>query len=104
LVEAGPDAPATMMQTSMVQGSLHKLCSPITTLPFGLEHLRRNEVRSAGQMLEAIRQKADSMRQARTSAIAASRYSQGSQADIDSISVIEKMLAAALEFASGELR
>lgn len=102
LVEAGPEAPATMIQPVDGSGVASQVVFANHDLAIGLEHLRRNEARSAGQMLEAIRQKADSMRQARTSAIAASRYSQVSQADIDTISVIEKMLAAAIEFASGE--
>jgi tetratricopeptide (TPR) repeat protein len=102
LVEAGPDATATMMQPVDSSGVASQVVFANHDLAIGLEHIRRNDLRSAGQKLNAIKQKAESMRQARTSAIAASRYSQVSQADIDTISVIEKMLAAAIEFASGE--
>lgn len=102
LVEAGLGAPASMMDPVTSSGVASQVVFANHDLAVGLEHIRRNDIPTARRLLEAIKQKAEAMRQARTSAIAASRYTQVSQADIDTMSVIEKILAAAIEFASGE--
>ncbi len=102
LVEAGSGAPASTMQPVDNSGVASKVVFANHDLAVALEHIRRNDVPAARQVLEAIRQKAELMRAARSSTTAASRYSHVSQADIDTISVIEKMLAAAIEYAAGE--
>ncbi len=102
LVEAGPKAPASMMQPVDANEIASQVVFANHELAIGLEHIRRNDRQAAGSMLNAIRQKAEAMRAARSNTTVASRYSQVSQADVDTISVIEKILAAAIEFASGE--
>jgi tetratricopeptide (TPR) repeat protein len=102
LVESKADAPASMIETVDPSGVASQVAFANHDLAIGLKHLRNNDTQAAGRMLEAIRQKAEAMQGARSSATAASRYSLVSQSEIDTMSVIEKMLSAAIEFASGE--
>jgi tetratricopeptide (TPR) repeat protein len=71
-------------------------------LAIGLEHVRRNNLTGARSTLDSIRRRNSSMKAARGETSVVSRYTNVSQIDIDTVAVMERILAAAIEFASGE--
>jgi tetratricopeptide (TPR) repeat protein len=68
----------------------------------GLEYARRKDISGASRMLEAIRAKIASMTAAKSTGASPTRYTSVSQGDIDTVSLMEKILTAAIQFASGE--
>ena len=96
---AGPDS---MMQLVDPSGMNMRSAFANHDLAIGLEFVRRNDLSSARQKLDSIRSRIASMQESKSNAAAASGYANISQSDVDTTAVMEKMLAAAIEFASGE--
>jgi predicted Zn-dependent protease len=71
-------------------------------MAIGLEYVRRKDIAGASRMLDSIRAKISSMTAAKSTSSATTRYTSVSQGDIDTVSVMENILAAAIRFASGE--
>jgi len=71
-------------------------------LAVGLEYLRRKDLASARRMLDSVRSRIAIMKGAKSTDSAANRYTSVTQNDIDTVSVMEMILDAATEFASGD--
>ncbi|MEO8572681.1 MAG: hypothetical protein ABI481_01835 [Pyrinomonadaceae bacterium] len=91
----------SMMQTVDLGGIKSQGVFAGHDLAVGLEYARRKDVAAAGRMLESIRSRSVSMKAAKSTVDSASRYSNVSQGDLDTVSVMENILSAAIEFASG---
>ena len=104
LVEARGKGPASIM--TPVDGGGMRSFGPFSNhdLAIGLEHVRRNNLAEANRTLESLRAKTAAGRAARTAGDVntASRYTTVSQSDIDAAAVRERILEAAIEFASGK--
>lgn len=95
---AGPESMLDPVDSSEVRSQVYFAGHD---LAIGLEYLRRNDLTAASRVLDTLRQKAASMKAAPSGALTASRYSTVSQGDADTVLVMENILAAAVEFASG---
>lgn len=102
LVEARGSGPESLMQPVDSTGMFSLGIYANHDLAIGLEFVRRKNPSEANRMLESIRAKRAAMKSALPSSNTVSRYSSVAQADIDSVSVVESILAAAIQFASGE--
>lgn len=103
LVEMRGKAPASAMERVDAAGITTFGVFSGHDLAIGLEQVRRQELDAARQTLEALRARNSSFKTASTSDSGAiSRYTTVAQTDIDASAVMEKMLAAAIEFASGQ--
>ena len=102
LVETRGAAPESMMQPVDAAGFVRLGVFAGHDMAIGLEYIRRKDLAGAGRMLESLRERSATMKGARSSASSANRYLSVSQADIDTVSVMESMLIAAIQFASGE--
>lgn len=101
LVETRGAGPESMMQPVDSSGITAQGVFAGHDLAIGLENVRRKDIAAARLNLESIRARNVSMNEARSKP-AAGRYSSVSQGDLDAAAVMEKILAAAIEFASGE--
>ena len=102
LVETNGAGPDSMMEPVDSSGMNARSTFANHDLAIGLEFVRRKDLASARQKLDSIRSRIASMKEARSSNAVASGYSNVSQGDVDTVSVMENVLAAAIEFASGE--
>lgn len=103
LVETRGKGPASMMVP--VDGSTIRSSGAFSNhdLAIGLEYVRRNDLAEARRMLEALRVRNATARAAKSNGnTGESRYTIVSQGDIDTGTVMEQILAAAILFASGE--
>ncbi len=72
-------------------------------LVIGLEHARRKDVPAARRMLDSIRSRSATMKGAKAyDSAGPSRYTTVLQTDIDAVTVMEQILEAGIEFASGD--
>jgi tetratricopeptide (TPR) repeat protein len=72
-------------------------------MAIGLENIRRKDVAAARRMLESIRSRNEAMKAVKTTDRAATnRYATVTQTDLDTVSVMEQILGAAIAFASGD--
>ena len=92
----------SMMQTTDLGGIPSPGVFAGHDLAVGLEYARRKDVTAAARMLESLRSRSASMKTVGSTAASANRYSNVSQGDIDTVSVMENILNAAIEFASGD--
>ena len=102
LVETRGSGPESMMQPVDSGGVRSQVYFAGHDLAIGLEYIRRKDQASAVRMLDALRAKSTAMKAGRSDALAASRYSNVSQGDIDTVAVMENVLGAAIEFESGK--
>ena len=102
LVETRGAGPESMMQPVDSSGVRSQVYFAGHDLAIGLEYIRRKDQAGAGRMLDSLRAKSTAMKAARSDALAASRYSTVSQGDVDTVGVMENVLGAAIEFASGK--
>ena len=70
-------------------------------LAVGLEYIRRKDLASARRVLDSVRSRIAIMKGAKSSDSAANRYTSVTQNDVDTVSVMEMILDAAIDFASG---
>lgn len=102
IVESRGAGPESMMDPVDSGGMMSRTVFANHDLAIGLEYVRRKDLTAANRLLESIRAKGAAMKTALPSSNAASRYSTVTRADLDTISVMENMLAAAIQFSSGE--
>jgi hypothetical protein len=102
LVETQGKGPASMM-TAVDADGLRSL-GPFANhyLAMGLEHVRRNDLPGARQMLELMRTRNSSSKPAVANNDLASRYTTLSSEDLTTGAVMEQILEAAIQFAAGE--
>jgi tetratricopeptide (TPR) repeat protein len=102
LVETRGKAPASAMLPVDPAGMRSFGVFSNHDLAIGLEQVRRNELAEAKRTLETLKTRNAAGRAAKAEANdAASRYATVAQADIDAAGVMEQILEAAIEFASG---
>jgi tetratricopeptide (TPR) repeat protein len=102
LVETQEKAPASAMETVDATGILTQTAFAGHDMAIGLEHVRRQDVTAARRMLESIRSRSGAMKQSKADGNATvGRYSSVAQTDVDTVAVMEQILDAAIEFASG---
>ena len=103
LVETRGKGPASMMVTVDNPTIRQSGAFANHDLAIGLEYVRKNDLTEAGRMLESLLKRNAAARATKSSGNAGeSRYSMVSQGDIDTGVVMEQMLAAAIQFASGD--
>ena len=103
LVETRGSGPASIMEQVDASGISTQGYFVGHDLAIGLEYVRRNEIAAARRSLDSIRTRAASMKNVRSSEPATeNRYAGVTQTEIDTVNVMESMLAAAIEFASGD--
>jgi predicted Zn-dependent protease len=102
LVETQGKARASVMETVDSTGILTQTAFAGHDMAIGLEYARRQDIAAARRMLDSIRSRSAAMKQARSSdGAAVGRYTSVAQNDVDTVGVIEQILEAAIEFASG---
>lgn len=102
LVEARGKGPASLLETVDTAGILSQGVFAGHDLAIGLEYIRRKDLAGARRSLDSLRAKVEGMQGARSYADTSSRYTTVTQTEIDTVRVMEAMLAAAIAFASGE--
>jgi tetratricopeptide (TPR) repeat protein len=102
LVETRGAGPESMMRAVDASGISSQGVFAGHDMAIGLEYVRRKDVAGAARMLDSIRAKIVSMTAVKSTSSVATRYTSVSQGDIDTVSVMESILAAAIRFASGE--
>ncbi|HEX6125648.1 MAG TPA: tetratricopeptide repeat protein [Pyrinomonadaceae bacterium] len=102
LVEARGVGPESLMQPVAYDEMVYSAAFANHDLAVALEHVRKKDLSAAGQTLDSVRARNAAMKAAVSSGISAERYRSVSQGEVDTIAVIESMLAAAIQFASGE--
>jgi tetratricopeptide (TPR) repeat protein len=102
LVETRGAGPDSMMLPVDASGIASQGVFANHDMAIGLEYVRRKDIAGASRMLDSIRAKINSMTLAKSTSSATTRYTSVSQGDIDTVSVMENILAAAIRFASGE--
>lgn len=102
IVEMRGNVPTSAMEP--VDASGITALSPFAghDLAVGLEYIRRKDPASARRMLDSIRSRNATMKGAKSTDSAANRYTSVTQNDIDTVNVMELILDAAIEFASGD--
>ncbi len=103
LVETRGNGPASIM--APVDPTGITALSPFAghDMAIGLEYVRRRDLPAARRMLDSIRSHHAMMKGAKSHDTGTpSRYTTVTQSDIDSVTVIEMILEAAIEFASGD--
>ena len=96
---AGPDS---MMQPVDPAGASWLGVFAGHDLAAGLEYVRRKDIPGATRMLESIRSHSSTMKATKAAGSGAGRYSGVPQTEIDTVAVMESILLAAIEFASGD--
>jgi tetratricopeptide (TPR) repeat protein len=103
LVETRGKGPTSMMTPVDASGMRSFGAFSNHDLAIGLEYVRRNDIPEAKKMLEALRARNAAGSSARAGESgAASRYSTVARSDVDAGSVMEQILEAAIDFASGD--
>ncbi len=103
LVETRGKASATAMDTVETAGVRTQGVFAGHDMAIGLEYVRRKDAAAAHRQLNSIRSRSAAMKGAKAYDSAASnRYATVTQADIDTVEVMELILGAAIEFASGD--
>lgn len=103
LVETRGGGPASIMETVDSAGIFAQSAFVGHDLAIGLEYIRRKDNSAARRSLESIRSRTAVIKGAKSyDAAASNRYLTVTQTEIDTVAVMESMLAAAIEFASGE--
>jgi tetratricopeptide (TPR) repeat protein len=103
LVETRGKGPATMMSAVETSGIRSFSVFANHDLAIGLEHVRRNELADAKRVLGGIRARKTAGAAAKSDGnISASRYLTVSQADIDTLTVMEQILDASIRFATAD--
>ncbi len=103
LVETRGKGPASMMIPVDSSAILSSGAFSNHDLAIGLEFVRKNDLAEARRMLESLRSRNATARATKSNGnTGESRYSIVSQGDIDTGTVMEQILAAAIQFASGE--
>ncbi len=103
LVETRGNGPASIMERVDSAGMTTFGVFSGHDLAIGLEQVRAPDLEAARRTLDGMRARNASFKTAGTGdAASISRYSTVSQADIDAAAVMERMLSAAIEYASGQ--
>ncbi|MEO7660515.1 MAG: tetratricopeptide repeat protein, partial [Pyrinomonadaceae bacterium] len=102
LVESRGTRPASMMEPVDPSSVVSQGVFAGHDMAIGLEQIRRKDQNAARRSLDSVRSRNTAMKSAKTKGGGASRYSTVSQSDIDTVSVMEMVLVAAIEFASGD--
>jgi tetratricopeptide (TPR) repeat protein len=102
LVETRGAGPDSMMQPVDSSGMTTRGVFANHDLAMGLEYVRRKDLASARQRLDSIRSRIALMKEAKSDIPGANRYANVSQGDLDTVAVMESILTAAIEFASGD--
>lgn len=103
LVETRGKGPASMMVPVDAPTVRSVAAFANHDLAIGLEYVRRNDLAEAKRMLEALRTRHSTARGMKPAGDnVTSRYTTLAQADLDAGSVMESLLEAAIQFASGQ--
>jgi tetratricopeptide (TPR) repeat protein len=102
IVELRGNVPASEMEPVDASGITALTPYAGHDLATGLEFIRRKDLAGAKRMLDSLRSRDAIMKGSKSTDSAANRYTSVRQNDIDTVSVMEMILDAAIEFASGD--
>ena len=102
IVEVRGDVPPSAMEPVDATGITALTPFAGHDLADGLEFVRRKDLAAAKGMLDSLRSRTVIMKGAKSTDSAANGYTSVTQNDIDTVSVMEMILDAATEFASGD--